>query len=140
MTKGGWVGGCVDAPQCRLILYMQGWDIRRALGCVIPASRLPLAAGREFMQPRAHLIAQLYIVAQPFNHEVLLYRNHQNIDRRCQCIPPLRASCHARRVSRNLSTYILTDTVCMYVTTDVRDTKLFFLGSSRAVLSAHQQM
>ena len=35
------------------------WSIRRVLGCVNPASWLPLAAGCEFTQPRAHLIAHL---------------------------------------------------------------------------------
>ena len=33
--------------------------IRWALGCVNPASWLPLAAGREFTQPRDHLMAHL---------------------------------------------------------------------------------
>ena len=33
-----------------------------ALRCVNPASWLPLAAGRELTQPRAHLLAQLYTV------------------------------------------------------------------------------
>ena len=34
------------------------WAIRWTLGCVNPASWLPLAAGRKFTQLRAHLIAQ----------------------------------------------------------------------------------
>ena len=33
------------------------WAIRWTLGCVNPASWLPLAAGRKFTQLRAHLIA-----------------------------------------------------------------------------------
>ena len=36
-----------------------GYEVGRALGCVNPASRLPLAAEHEFTQPRAYLIAQL---------------------------------------------------------------------------------
>ena len=40
-------------------IYIQRWAIWWALGCVKPASWLPLAAGREFTQPRACLIAQL---------------------------------------------------------------------------------
>ena len=35
--------------------------IRWFLGCLNPASWLPLAAGREFTQPRAHSFAQLCI-------------------------------------------------------------------------------
>ena len=34
------------------------WDIRRSLGCVNPASWLPLATWHKFTQPRAHFIAQ----------------------------------------------------------------------------------
>ena len=34
---------------------VQRWVIRWALGCVNPTSGLPLATGREFTQPRAHL-------------------------------------------------------------------------------------
>ena len=33
------------------------WAIRWALGCVNHASRLPLAVGHEFTQPRARLLA-----------------------------------------------------------------------------------
>ena len=39
------------------LYYVQGSPKRLALGCVNPASRLPLAAGGEFTQPRAHLLA-----------------------------------------------------------------------------------
>ena len=46
-------------------LYVQGWAKGWALGCVNPASWLPLAARHEFTQPRAHLIAQLYICILP---------------------------------------------------------------------------
>ena len=38
-------------------LYVQGWAKGWALGCVNPASWLPLAARGEFTQPRAHLFA-----------------------------------------------------------------------------------
>ena len=34
---------------------VQRWVMRWTLGCVNPASWLPLATGREFTQPRAHL-------------------------------------------------------------------------------------
>ena len=37
---------------------VQGWAKEWALGCVNPASRLPLAAGGEFTQPRARSFAQ----------------------------------------------------------------------------------
>ena len=37
---------------------LQGWAKEWALGCVYPASWLPLAAGGEFTQPRAHSFAQ----------------------------------------------------------------------------------
>ena len=36
---------------------VQGWAKEWSLGCVIPASWLPLAAGGEFTQPTAHLLA-----------------------------------------------------------------------------------
>ena len=39
--------------------YVQGWAKEWFLGCVNPASWLPLVAGRKFTQPGAHLIAQL---------------------------------------------------------------------------------
>ena len=35
-----------------------------ALGCVNPASWLPLAAGGEFKQPRAHLLANPCIICK----------------------------------------------------------------------------
>ena len=38
---------------------MQRWAKEWALGCVNPASWHPLAARREFTQPRVHLKAQL---------------------------------------------------------------------------------
>ena len=38
---------------------VQRWAETWALSCVNPAPWLPLAAGREFTQPRARLIAQL---------------------------------------------------------------------------------
>ena len=38
---------------------VQGSAKRWTLVCVIPASWLPLAVGREFTQPRTHLMAQL---------------------------------------------------------------------------------
>ena len=44
-----------------LLLTIQRWAIRWALGCVNSGSWLPLATGRKFTQPRAHLISQLYI-------------------------------------------------------------------------------
>ena len=37
---------------------MQGWAKEWSLGCVNPASWLPLAAGGEFTQPRDHSLAQ----------------------------------------------------------------------------------
>ena len=39
-------------------IVQQRWTLRLALGCVNPASWLPLAAGHEFTQPRDHLIAK----------------------------------------------------------------------------------
>ena len=44
---------------------VQRWAIRWVLGCVNPASGLPLAAGREVTQPRAYLVAQLCNVHSP---------------------------------------------------------------------------
>ena len=38
---------------------LQSWAKECSLGCVNPASWLPLAAGHEFTQPRDHLIANL---------------------------------------------------------------------------------
>ena len=35
-------------------IYVQGSAEERSLGCVIPASRPPLAAGARFTQPRDH--------------------------------------------------------------------------------------
>ena len=40
-------------------VQVQGWAKEWALGCVNPASWLPLAAGGEFTQPRAHSFAHL---------------------------------------------------------------------------------
>ena len=37
---------------------LQSWAKEWSLGCVNPASRLPLAAGRKFTQPRSHSFAQ----------------------------------------------------------------------------------
>ena len=37
--------------------YVQKWAIRWSLGCVNPASWLPLTTWGEFTQPRAHLLA-----------------------------------------------------------------------------------
>ena len=37
---------------------VQGWAKERALGCVNPTSWFLLATGREFTQPRAHLLAE----------------------------------------------------------------------------------
>ena len=42
------------------VLNIQGSAKRWALGCVIPASWVPLAAEREFTQPRVHLLADPY--------------------------------------------------------------------------------
>ena len=39
-------------------LNVQRWAIRWALGCVNPASWVPLATGHGFTQPRVHLLAQ----------------------------------------------------------------------------------
>ena len=41
---------------------VQGWAKELNLGCVNPASWLPLASGGEFMQPTAHLLADPCIV------------------------------------------------------------------------------
>ena len=46
--------------------HIQSCDIRWTLGCVNPATWLPLATGRqEFTQPRAHLLVQLCIRLAP---------------------------------------------------------------------------
>ena len=45
-------------PHSSVDLSIQRSAKRWALGCVNPTSWLPLATGREFTQPRAHLIAQ----------------------------------------------------------------------------------
>ena len=45
--------------QARGKVYLQRWAIRWSLGCVNPASWIPLDAGREFTEPRAHHIGQL---------------------------------------------------------------------------------
>ena len=41
-----------------ILLIVQGSAVRWPLGCVNPASSLPLAAGRDFTQPRHHSFAQ----------------------------------------------------------------------------------
>ena len=38
-----------------MVHIVQGWAKEWTLGCVNPTSWLPLAAGGEFTQPRAHL-------------------------------------------------------------------------------------
>ena len=49
-------------PLGRILWELQGSAKEWSLGCVIPASRLPLAAGERFTQPRDHLFrpAALY--------------------------------------------------------------------------------
>ena len=45
-------------------MHQQGSAKRWALGCVNPASSLPLSAGGEFTQPRAYLLADPCIHAR----------------------------------------------------------------------------
>ena len=58
-----------ETDDLRGMPFTERWALRWALGCVNTASWLPLAVGREFMQPRA------YIFADPFMH---VYRDLQN--------------------------------------------------------------
>ena len=44
----------------KLLLYIQGSAKEWSLGCVIPASWPPLAAGARFTQPRDHSLADPY--------------------------------------------------------------------------------
>ena len=55
--------------------YVQGWAKEGSLGCVNPASCLPLAAEREFTQPREHSFAQscMRTRAYPFHVSSIQY-------------------------------------------------------------------
>ena len=48
------LGTFITTPHYQL----QGWAKEWSLGCMIPASWLPLAAGRQFTQPRNHSVAR----------------------------------------------------------------------------------
>ena len=55
---------CISPPfKCQC--HLQGSAVRWSLGCVNPASWPPLAAGSEFIQPRAYLLADSYICIIP---------------------------------------------------------------------------
>ena len=57
----GWVRGrwkeVMIAASALVGREVQGWAKEWSKGCVNPASGLPLATGREFTQPRDHLLA-----------------------------------------------------------------------------------
>ena len=61
----------LTSPSCKNLpfqyknqnIQIQRWAIRWSLGCVNPASWLPLATGCEFTQPRAHLIVHIFTTA-----------------------------------------------------------------------------
>ena len=53
-SRGSFIVKQCTSLQCTV----QGWTKKGTLGCVNPASRLPLAAGGEVTQPRARFFAQ----------------------------------------------------------------------------------
>ena len=55
--RATWIDSRVYADELSKVVLVRGTPKGWALGSVNPATRLPLPAGGEFTQPRAHLLA-----------------------------------------------------------------------------------